>query len=183
MKHGIKAIQCHMIENEDMPLEKQHRHCPNGKDTWSKFWADKHNKNTSYDNSNRLPEIFMKEFLSDDSLLTRSLQKLTQNQNESVNAQLWSRCSKTTFLGVRRVRIAVCETVAVFNTGATNKAAIINLCGVNPAQNIWKALSDQKCRIKRFFKVYETKKNFACKEKHHAPLGLLVLTESLRYRL
>ena len=89
------------------------------------------------------------ERLSDDSLLTRCLQRLTQNQNESVNAQLWSRCSKTTFVGVRRVRIAVCETVTVFNTGAANKAVIMDLCGVNPGQNMLKALRDQdKRRIK-----------------------------------
>lgn len=106
MKDSIKAIQCHMIEDENLSLENQHRYCPKGKDTWCKFWADKHNKTTTYDNSKRLPGISMKELepifkrLSDDSLLTRCLQGLTQNQHESVNAQLWSRCSKTTFAGV-----------------------------------------------------------------------------------
>ena len=57
MKDGIKAIQCHMIENEDMQLEKQHRYCPKDKDTWCKFWADKRNKTTTYDNSKRLPKF------------------------------------------------------------------------------------------------------------------------------
>ena len=88
MKESIKAIQCHMIEDTSMSLEKQHRHCPKGKNTWCKFWADKRNNTNTYDHSKRLPEVFMKELdpiferLSDESLLTRCLQGLTQNQNE-----------------------------------------------------------------------------------------------------
>lgn len=155
MRESIKAIQCHMIEDTSMPLEKQHRHCPKGKSTLYKFWADKQNKTNTYDNSKRLPEVFMKELdpiferLSEESLLTRCLQGLTQNQNESVNAQLWSKCSRTTFVGVRRVRIAVCETVTVFNTGAANKAVIMDLSGVNPGASMLKALREQdKKRIK-----------------------------------
>ena len=67
----------------------------------------------------------------------------------SVNAQLWSKCSKTTFVGVQRVRIAVCETVTVFNTGAANKAVIMNLSGVNPGASMLKTLREQdKKRIK-----------------------------------
>ena len=148
MKESIKAIQCHMIEDKSLSLEKQHRHCP-------KFWADKQNQTNTYDNTKRLPEVFMKELdpiferLSDESLLTRCLQGLSQNQNESVNAQLWSKCSKTTFVGVRRVRIAVCETATVFNTGAANKAVIMDLSGVNPGASMLKALREQdKKRIK-----------------------------------
>ena len=152
MKESIKAIQCHMIVDEDMSLKKQHRHCPKGKDTWCKFWADMHNKTNTYDNSKRLPAVFMKELdpifkrLSDNALLSRCLQGFTQNQNESVNSQLWSRCSKTTFVGVRKVQIAVCETVAVFNTGAASKAVIMDLSGVNPGQSMLKALRDQDKR-------------------------------------
>ncbi|CAH3044759.1 unnamed protein product, partial [Pocillopora meandrina] len=152
MKESIKAIQCHMIVDEDMSLKKQHRHCPKDKDTWCKFWADMHNKTNTYDNSKRLPAVFMKELdpifkrLSDNALLSRCLQGFTQNQNESVNSQLWSRCSKTTFVGVRKVQIAVCETVAVFNTGAASKAVIMDLSGVNPGQSMLKALRDQDKR-------------------------------------
>ena len=141
-----------MIVDEDMSLKKQHRHCPKGKDTWCKFWADMHNKTNTYDNSKRLPAVFMKELdpifkrLSDNALLSRCLQGFTQNQNESVNSQLWSRCSKTTFVGVRKVQIAVCETVAVFNTGAASKAVIMDLSGVNPGQSMLKALRDQDKR-------------------------------------
>ena len=110
------------------------------------------------------------ERLSDESLLTRCLQELTQNQNESVNAQLWSKCSKT-FVGVRRVQIAVCETVTVFNTGAANKAVIMDLSGVNPGASMLKALREQdKKRIKSAgqkvsLKYRKQRKNLRAKRK------------------
>lgn len=80
MKESIKAIQGHRIVDDGMSLEKQHRHCPKGKDTWCTFWADKHNKTNTYDDSKRLPAVFMKELdpvftrLSDNALLSRCLQ-------------------------------------------------------------------------------------------------------------
>ena len=84
--------------------------------------------------------------LSKDDLLSRCLQGLTQNQNESVNGQLWSRCPKTKFCGVRRVCIAVCETI--FNTGAASKA-VMDSCGVTPGSNMMRSLRQQdKSRIR-----------------------------------
>ena len=92
MKESIKAVQCHMIVDETLPPEKQHQHCPKGKDTWCKFWLDKQRNTETYYNSKRLPEVFMKELqpifkrLSDDELLSRCLKGITQNQNESVSS-------------------------------------------------------------------------------------------------
>ena len=133
------------------------------------------------------------ERLSDESLLTRCLQGLTQNQNESVNAQLWSKCSKTTFVGVRRVRIAVCETVTVFNTGAANKAVIMNLSGVNPGASMLKTLREQdKKRIKSAgqkvsLKYRKQRKNLresgSRKERNHTLQGPLALIQSLKQQL
>ena len=104
---------------------------------------------STYDNSNRLPEVFMEELdpifirLSKDDLLSRCLKGMTQNQNEAVKGQQWSKCSKTKFCGARRVRIAACETIAVFNTGAGSKAVTMKLCHVTPGVNTMKALREQ----------------------------------------
>ena len=68
---------------------------------------------------------------------------MTQNQNEAANGVLWSKCPKTKFCGARRVRIAVCETIAMFNTGAASKAVIMDLCGVTPGAHTMKALRKQ----------------------------------------
>ena len=62
-----------------------------------------------------------------DDLVNSCLKGMTQNQNEAANGMLWSKCPKTKFCGARRVRIAACETIAVFNTGAASKAVIMNL--------------------------------------------------------
>ena len=120
--------------------------CPKGKDSWCKFWKDKENNTATYNDDKRLPHVFLHELkpiftrLSKDDLLGRCLQGLTQNQNESVNGQVWSRCPKSRYCGKRRVVIAVCKTVGVFNTGAACKATLMQSCGVTPGRNMLKAL-------------------------------------------
>ena len=140
MKDSIWAIFHHMIKDDSCSLEQQHKLCP--KDSWCKFW----NNAESYDENNRLPCVFIEELkpiftrLTSDDLLNRCLQGQTQNRNESVNGQLWSRCPKSRYCGKRRVVIAVCETVGVFNTGAASRAAIMESCGISPGRNMLKAL-------------------------------------------
>ena len=76
------------------------------------------------------------------------LERDAQNQNEAENGMLWSKCPKTKFCGARRVRIAACETIAVFNTGAASKAVVMNLCGVTPGVQTMRALRKQD-RVRR----------------------------------
>lgn len=68
---------------------------------------------------------------------------MTQNQNEAANGILWSKCLKTKFCGARRVRIDVCETVAVYNTGAASKGMVMTMCGITPGENSMRALRKQ----------------------------------------
>ena len=80
-----------------------------------------------YTDSGRLPNVFLTELgrifsrLSQSGLLSRCLLGLTQNQNESLNGLLWARLSKTAFCGRRKVKIGVCKTVCVANTGAARR--------------------------------------------------------------
>ena len=147
MKQSIKAIQCHMIKNSKLSLHKQH--CAKSKDTWCKYWKDKLEKTKTYKEDNRLPDVFMKELdpvftrLSKDELLSRCLKGMTQNQNKAANGMLWSRCPKIKFCGARRVRIAVCETIGLFNTGAGSLAEVMGMCGITPGANTMKALRQQ----------------------------------------
>ena len=146
MVNDIWAIPHHMVVDPNTPLNEQHRFCPKHENTWCKYWS----KNKEYDQTNRLPEVFMEELkpiftrLSDEKLLKRCLKGLTQNQNESANGQLWSRCPKTVHCGRKKVTIAVCETVCVFNTGAASKAIILEECGVKqPGKNMLRALKKE----------------------------------------
>ncbi|XP_028405772.1 uncharacterized protein LOC114528348 [Dendronephthya gigantea] len=146
MKRSIKAIQHHIIRDDSKPLQEQHHYCPRSRDTWCKYWKDINEGTSTYSEDNRLPPVFMEELeptftrLSNYDLLLRCLKGMTQNQNESANGMLWSKCPKTKFCGARRVRIAACETVAVFNTGAASKAMFMVLCGVTPGENSIRAL-------------------------------------------
>ena len=133
MQTSISAILNHMVKSGKLPLKQQHKHCPKSPNTWCKFWKDKQDKTKLYNEDNRLPEVFMKELqpiftrLPNDGLLNRCLtQGMTQNQNEAANRMLWSRCPKIRFCGARRVRITMCETVAVFNTGIGSKAVVMD---------------------------------------------------------
>ena len=56
---------------------------------------------------------------------------------------LWSRRSKTKFCGARHVRISVCETIGLFNTGAESLAKIMGMCGVTLGANTMKELRQQ----------------------------------------
>ena len=57
------------------------------------------------------------EKLSDDSLMQRCVLGATQNQNESFNSLIWSRCPKTEFCSLTIVETAVNMAVMVFNSG------------------------------------------------------------------
>ncbi|XP_065062199.1 LOW QUALITY PROTEIN: uncharacterized protein LOC135689025 [Rhopilema esculentum] len=129
MHRAVWAIFCHTIANSNESLEQQHRYCPQASDTWCKFVKIKF-ITKSYSEEGRLPEVFHDELkpiftrLSYRVLLQRCLAGMTQNQNECVNGQVWARCPKTRFCGKRRVVVAVCETIAVSNTGAASKAKL-----------------------------------------------------------
>ena len=61
IKEGIKAIQYHMIRQDNLSLEKQHQFCPKGTESWCKFWLDKLDNTNIYDDKKRLPDVFRDE--------------------------------------------------------------------------------------------------------------------------
>ena len=91
MKKSINAIQHHMIKSDEKSLEDQHQYCPQSADTWCKYWKDKHDRTSLYNENNRLPVVFMAELdpifarLAQDNLLIRCLKGITQNHNEAAN--------------------------------------------------------------------------------------------------
>ena len=50
----------------------------------------------------------------------------TQNTNECLNAVIWSRCPKTSFMGLRRVEGSVARTVFAFNEGAKDIISVMS---------------------------------------------------------
>ena len=135
-----------MIKDEKMTLVQQHKHCPMNKSTWCKFWQDKLHNHGNYTEDSRIPEVFKSELkylfdrLSDETLLQRCLEGLTQNQNESINNMLWSICSKRTFCSYQKLLLCVYETVTKFNQGAIMKSVLMKNIGCEPKHYMTNAL-------------------------------------------
>ena len=129
---AIRAIYYHMICcPSDESLEEQHLYCPNGPESWCKYKKDKINITDTYSRTKCLPIVFRKELkpifirLSSTQLLETCSKGLTQNQNESLNNVLWSKCSKRMFVGYSRFKLAVCEAVTTFNDGAKARQSLL----------------------------------------------------------
>ena len=69
----------------------------------------------------------------------------------------------------RRVRIAACETIAAFNTGAARKAVVLDLCCVTPGAETMSALRKQddvriKNTAKKISEKYRKKRKASIRE-------------------
>ena len=149
MYNAIWAVFYHSIIQPSMNLDEQHDLCP--RQSWCNYWTDKEN----YTESRRLPVVFadlLKSIftrLSNRTLLSRCQGGYTQNQNESINNVLWTRCLKTKFCGYNKVYLAVCDTVSHFNAGAAAKATVMKKMGLTiPASTLSFVRKNDSTRIK-----------------------------------
>ena len=160
MKKDILAILKHMVKDDTLYLDQQHENCPKDSSSWCKFWSQRE----YYDNDKRLPSAFYEELkpifhrLSADALLDRCLLGLTQNQNESINGILWSKCPKRKFCGRQKLLLAVGETVCEFNTGAASLEEILNESKIKSTSNSLIILRDMDSkRLKNAAKKVSSK--------------------------
>ena len=63
--------------------------------------------------------------MADQTLLRRMTHGDTQNK-ECLNAMIWARCPKTSFMGLKRVQGSVTRAVCIFNEGATELINLMN---------------------------------------------------------
>lgn len=64
--------------------------------------------------------------MSSDSLLQRMQPGGTQNANECLNSVIWSRCTKTVFVGKKRVEAAASLVISTFNKGASAMLSVMD---------------------------------------------------------
>ena len=178
MKNAVNAILNHLVKDEKLSLEEQHAFCPKDRTTWCKYWKDQADYTTLYNESKRLPSAFKNELkpifnrLSQTDLLQRCLLGVTQNQNESLHSILWGQCAKTVFCGKRKLEIAACKTVCLFNTGATSIAELMKDCSITPGRNAIKAFSKRDAHrlrnaaIKVSKKYKDRRRQLRGKQKH-----------------
>ena len=127
MQSATKAPLFHVASNKDHNLH--YSHCPIGPDSWCKYNQDHVNETTNYKPGSGLPiSIVLKlrpifEELSNEYLLKKCLHGMTQNQNETFNAMIWSRIPKSTYVSFSQLQLGVYDAVANFNIG--RKASIL----------------------------------------------------------
>ena len=109
-----------------------------------------------YDIGKCLPYIFREQLkpifqrLGSRDLLRGCQRGLTQNQNESINSVLCSRCPKWLFCGVHRFTISVCDGVSQFNNGAKGRSRLFKCLNMDVGDNSLKGLKrEQGIRLRK----------------------------------
>ena len=69
--------------------------------------------------------------LSDEELLSKCVESLSQNVNESIHSLIWSRCPKHIFVGWKRLEVSVSVGVGEFNKGAQASRNFLDALGLN----------------------------------------------------
>lgn len=122
-------------------VDKQHRFCPKTADSWCRYQRDQTNGTVNYDRRKCIPYIFRNELksifdrLSSQDMLKSCQGGLTQNQNESINSVVWSRCPKRLFCGLHRYTISVCDAVSQFNDGSNGRYHLFKTLNVDVGDN------------------------------------------------
>ena len=129
MKKNIIAILNHSVKAQD--LSKQHRFCPPGENSWSKWQQDQATGTSTYKDDDCLPEVFLEVLrptfmtLSETKLLERCVCGATQNQNKCINSLAWVRCPKHKHHGVKVIRCGVASAVLHFYGGAASREKVM----------------------------------------------------------
>ena len=111
-----------------------------------------------------MPPSFVENFaqffdnLSSDKILSACKRGLTQNQNESINGILWSKCPKRLFCGKARLTISVCETITYYNEGALSRKIFMSELNLNSSVNTTLGLRKQNTTRIRHAKKKTTEK-------------------------
>ena len=114
MRRVVHTILQHIVENPNESLKDQHCHCPQGPDTWCRFWRDRvANQHTSSENGRLLIAIL------------KDLKPIFERLRRQLEA---------------KVTIGECETVGNANTGTASKATMIQGMGMSTRRNMYEDL-------------------------------------------
>lgn len=134
MRSAVWAGLYHSMSTDEEP---QHRHCPTGPESrcfYQKALAQgvepgshKDHPSSTYLSipvAHKMVPVYKR--MSDESLLKRMVHGGTQNNNECLNAMIWARCPKTSFMGLKRVQGSTARAVCAFNEGASEMLSVMN---------------------------------------------------------
>ena len=165
MYKAIWAVFFHDSATDEI---HDHSYCPTGEDSWCKYSrAVAKNLPPPTHKPQRIPvdlapyvkPVF--EDLSKLKLLEKCIDGATQNQNESFNSILWSRCPKTGFCSLVTVEAALRLAILTFNHGFVVLSPLLEkLLGTHPVAFTSKYLESQDSKrvVKAVLKAETTNK-------------------------
>ena len=142
-KEGMKkAIHASLFHVASSSKNNWHNHCREGSSSWCPFKQDQANCTSNYKPGAGLPLDIVAQFkpiyndndLSSSELLYKCLHGKTQNQNESLNAMLWERIAKTTYVSFNQLQLGTYDSVANFNIGRKASFLILSRLGIEPGK-------------------------------------------------
>ena len=163
MKQSIHATLFHVASSD---VNNWHQHCPEGKESWCSFKADRANGTKTYKAGKGLPLAVLQHVkpifkdLSEDSLLERCLHGKTQNHNESFNGIVWNRIPKTTYVRFDQFQVGVYDAVCHFNIGNNAVIKIYEKLGLKPGNNTYigcKHLNEKRLKNASMKEMKKTK--------------------------
>ena len=92
------------------------------------------------------------EALSSNDLLKKCAHGGTQNTNESFHHLIWERCPKTTFVGRRRLELAVADATIAYNDGELGRLNIFHVLGLSVGKHLRNGL--RSIDVKRLQSAY-----------------------------
>ena len=135
MQSAIRASMFHIASSDD---SNYHIYCPKTSDSWCQYSRDLVNETNLYkcgadislDVISAIKPIYAD--LTKESDLEKCLHGLTQNSNESFNATIWERASKSIYCGREVLELAVYDAVANYIYGRRATLDIFELLNMKP---------------------------------------------------
>ena len=121
---------------------ERHIMCPQNEKSWCKWWVDQLTGSNTYEPKNLLPIVVKNELspvfkdLAQEELLEKAEHGLTQNPNESINAVIWYRCPKSTYVERKVLSHGVASAVLQYNDGLSSLIEVFKKLGFEIGQNI-----------------------------------------------
>ena len=176
MKKAILSTLFHFTDLPD-PFDC-HKFCPRDAGSWCKYWSK---ENKSYRSLNSIPmwikNLIFPTFkaLMEDELLEKCMHGKTQNANEALNAIIWSRVPKSTFVGRETIEMGTYSAVIHFNNGRNGILGILEYFGLTGIvlHQIPKKLdiSREKCMTKKATdNVKKRRKSIRAKQKGYCDI-------------
>lgn len=124
MKRAVEETLRHMSSTDDAP---KHDLCPEGLESWCFYNPAVAKDGELPAHKNGLPSFMCEalepffKWLSEETLLERCNDGMTQNASECLRSVIWEQASKTKHASLHSVQRAVAEAIRRFNQGVKKK--------------------------------------------------------------